>query len=69
MKTVRRVGRVAVAFVEDAQGRRVAVGDVGASGDVVEMSIVLATNKAELRDVISELRSLVGDLPDPPTGS
>lgn len=69
-----RAGRAVAVYVDDGQGRRIIIAteDRGALRDPV----VLATNRAELRHVISALRTLAEELPGdepivtpPPVGS
>jgi len=74
MRNVYPAGQVFVVFTEDAQGRRVAIGDQQYPSDplslgvvtrpVVDAKMVIAKTRGELLEVIRALRNLVGDLPE-----
>lgn len=62
MKSIRKVGNALVGLVDNAQGARIVAAPEG--DRYVEHPVILARTKAEARELIAELRTLVDQLPE-----
>lgn len=62
-------GRIAAAYVDDGQGRRLVLADYTKHGFALDRPLVIATHQGEARAVIAAIHGLLEELPPaPPQG-